>query len=483
MPRRTRFEDERRRGKMNTLLVSPVKFANVSQHAVRLLLALFVCASACTVPKLSTPTVIILSPASGSEFREGAEVVVQSSATDTGGVARVELVVDNVVIHTDAVLPAKNQVTLTQTWQATQGTHILLVRAYNASGGVSSPVAISVAVTQAITPAVTATLIVPTPTPLVVTPPLTTTACIDNAVFVADVTVPDGTLLAPGQVFNKIWRVRNTGCPWGEGYQLVFTSGEAMTATRLFPLPSTPTGQTADLLIEMTAPTTPGTHSGIWRMRNANGQLFGTIVTVIIRVLGATNPTTAVSTPCNGTPSIASFTATQRIIPVFGSTTLTWGPVTNADHVEIDQGIGDVGTPGSINVAPTSSTLYTLTAFCGSQTVIAQVRIVLPFAILGSSTSADTTDYSGTCPKTVTFSGTITANDAGNVTYKWESSDGSNDSIVLSLAFDGAGSKTVTHTWLMGSSGKTFTDYWERLHIMSPTDVTSNNATFTLRCN
>ena len=470
---------------MKSLLVGHESFRNVSQPAVLLLLTLFISATACTVPKLSTstPTVIILSPASGSDLREGAEVVVQSTSTDAGGVARVELVVDNVVVHADAVSPAKNQVTLAQSWQATQGTHIIQVRAYNSTGTVSSPVAVSVTVTQSLVPTATATLPVPTPTPLAISPTLTTTACIDNAVFVADVTVPDRTLLAPGQPFNKVWRVRNTGCEWGEGYQLVFASGEAMTATRAFPLPSTPNAQTADLTIAMTAPTTPGTHSGIWRLRNANGQLFGTIVTVIIQVPGSTSPTTSVSTPCSGTPIVSSFTATQRIIPVFGSTTLTWGPVSNADHVQIDQGIGDVGTPGSINVAPTTSTTYTLTAFCGSQTATAQTRVVLPFAILGSVTSADTGDYTGACPKTVTFSGTITANDEGNVTYKWESSDGSNDSAVLSLAFDGPDSKTVTHTWTLGSSGKTLTDYWEHLHILSPTNVTSNNATFTLRCN
>ncbi|MBI5030638.1 MAG: hypothetical protein HZB51_08930 [Chloroflexi bacterium] len=455
-------------------------FRNITPYAVLLLLTLFMSTSACAVPTTSNPTVIILSPASGSEFREGAEIAVQSTSTDAGGVARVELVVDNVVVHADAVSPAKNQVTVIQSWQAVQGTHVLLVRAYNATGGVSSPVAVSVTVAQASIPTATAT-ISPTSTPLAVTPTLTTTAaCIDNAVFVADVTVPDGTLLAPGQTFNKIWRVRNAGCPWGEGYQLVFASGEAMTATRVFPLPSTPTSQTADLLIEMTAPTTPGTHSGIWRLRNANGQLFGTIVTVVIRVLGSPPP---VPSACSGTPVISSFTATQRIIPVFGSTTLSWGPVTNADRVEIDQGIGEVGTPGSRDVAPTTTTTYTLTAYCGSQTATAQVRIVLPFAILGSKTSVDQTDYSGACPKTVTFTGTITANDEGTVTYKWESSDGSNNSAVLSLSFDGADTKTVTHTWTLGSSGKTFTDYWERLHILSPTDVTSNNAMFTLRCN
>ena len=166
-----------------------------------------------------------------------------------------------------------------------------------------------------------------------------------------------------------------------------------------------------------------------------------------------------------------------------GSTTLNWGPVTNADHVEVNPGIGEVSTPGSFTISPTGTTVYTLTAQCGSQTATAQVRIVLPFAVTGSMASADTTNYSGACPKTVNFSGTITVSDAGTVTYKWESSDGSNNSSNASLTFDGPGTLTVNHTWTLGSSGKTYTNYSERLHILSPNDVISNDATFTLACN
>jgi len=43
--------------------------------------------------------------------------------------------------------------------------------------------------------------------------------------------------------------------------------------------------------------------------------------------------------------------------------------------------------------------------------------------------------------------------------------------------------QTVTTSWNLGSAGKTFENYWVRIHVLSPTDVTSNNATFTLRCN
>jgi hypothetical protein len=445
-------------------------------------LVLLIGAAACGVPGKSKPSVVIESPPSGSEFRAGEIVAIQSTSTDAAGVVRIELVIDGVVVDTYAAPTAQSQITLTQNWQATPGTHTILVRAYNAADAVSNPIAISVVVEPAAAP--TATLLPVTPAPPVASPTVTTTGCIDNAVFVADVTVPDGTIMTPGQPFTKTWRVRNTGCPWGAGYQLVFVSGTAMTTARVIPVPETPTGATADLSVALTAPAAPGTYSGTWRLRNPRGTLFGAIVFVKLTVPGTPRPTkTPVPTACRGTPNISSFTASQRIIPVFGSTVLSWGLVTNADSVDIDQGIGEVATPGSITVAPTTTTVYTLTAHCGSATATAQVRIVLPFAILRSVTYADTTDYSGSCPKTVNFSGTITANDAGTVTYKWESSDGSNDSPVSSLTFSGPGSITVNRSWTLGTRGNTFSNYWQRLHILSPTDVTSNNATFTLRCN
>lgn len=393
-----------------------------------LLITFFISATACSVRTESKPTVLIVSPASGSEFHAGDDIAIQSTATDPAGIARVELLVDDTLVRTDSSPSAQGPATvsLTQTWKATPGTHILLVRAYNAVGNVSNPAAIAVIVSQVATPTATATSS-PTSIPPTISPPTTGAACADNAVFVADVTVPDGTLLAPGQTFNKIWRVRNTGCPWEAGYQLVFVSGEAMSATRVFPLPNTANGATADLLVAMTAPTAPGAHAGTWRLRNPKEIMFGTTVTAVITVLGTASPTNVPApTACSGTPTISSFTASPMSVTAGGTTTLNWGPVANADSVEIDQGIGGVGTPGSHTVTLMSSMTYILTAHCGSATTTAQVRILVPFAVTGSSVTADTGDYTGTCPKTVNFSAVITVNDAGPVTYKWESSDGTN---------------------------------------------------------
>jgi len=447
-----------------------------------LVMILLAIVTACNILPTTEPTIVILSPPSASVFHEGDEIVVLSNVLGAHHFVRVELVVDDQVVRADtATAPGRVSFPLTQVWRATVGTHVILIRAFDAAGKPSSPVGVSVTIQPAV-PTATATLAT-TPVLPTVIPTATVAACVDNAVFVADVTVPDGTLLAPAQTFNKIWRVRNTGCPWSAGYQLVHVGGEAMSATRIFALPETATGATADLLVPMTAPTVPGLHNGTWRLRNPRGVIFGTTVTVVVNVLGTQSPTNTVPpTACSGVPQIASFSAVKRLIAPLEAATLTW-TVTNAESIEIDQGVGFVGVSGSINVAPLGTTTYTMSARCGSEYAYAQVRIVMPFAVTRAVASADPLDYTGACPKSVSISADIIATDAGTVTYRWESNDGSKDGATFNIGFGGAGMQTVTTSWNLGSAGKTFENYWVRIHVLSPTDVTSNNATFTLRCN
>ncbi len=106
--------------------------------------------------------------------------------------------------------------------------------------------------------------------------PAAETAC-DWAQLVGDVTVADGSSFAPGAVFNQTWRVKNIGtCTWSSDYALVFVSGASMgtlAATRL-PRNVSP-GDTIDLSVQLTAPSTPGSYQGKWMLRNASDTLFG----------------------------------------------------------------------------------------------------------------------------------------------------------------------------------------------------------------
>jgi hypothetical protein len=106
----------------------------------------------------------------------------------------------------------------------------------------------------------------PTNTPLVSPTPL----C-NLAQFITDVTIPDGTVMTPGQNFNKKWRFRNIGtCAWN-GYSLVFDSGDPMSGPASKPIPAVNPGQEVDLDVDLKAPNTPGNYRSYWRIvTNAN---------------------------------------------------------------------------------------------------------------------------------------------------------------------------------------------------------------------
>lgn len=139
----------------------------------------------------------------------------------------------------------------------------------------------------------------------------------NQAQFIRDVTVPDGSTFAPSATFTKTWRVRNTGsCTWTTSYLLVFDSGEQMGApsTVNFPLNVSP-GQTADLTINMTTPATPGKYRSSWKLDNGSGERFGVgwrggvpifaeikVVTVTYEFATNTNAAAAVWSSGSGTP-------------------------------------------------------------------------------------------------------------------------------------------------------------------------------------
>jgi hypothetical protein len=99
----------------------------------------------------------------------------------------------------------------------------------------------------------------------------------DQAQFVSDITVPDGSAFAPGSAFTKTWRFANAGtCTWTTSYSLVQFGGDAMGAPLLVNLPvNLPPGQTVDVSVNLTAPTIPGHYKSLWMFINASGGQFG----------------------------------------------------------------------------------------------------------------------------------------------------------------------------------------------------------------
>jgi hypothetical protein len=116
----------------------------------------------------------------------------------------------------------------------------------------------------------------PTLTPTV-TPNLALTFPCDQATFIEDVTIPDGTQVSGGNAFTKSWRLQNTGsCTWTPAYLVVFDHGALLGAPSAFNMPEyVNPGQTVDISVNLTAPYAQGIYEGFWKVEDPNGNFFG----------------------------------------------------------------------------------------------------------------------------------------------------------------------------------------------------------------
>lgn len=141
--------------------------------------------------------------------------------------------------------------------------------------------------TETLPPPPTATMPAEQPTaaqPAVTQPPAATATTAPTAAsntadagsFVDDITVPDGTAAQPGAIFDKTWRIKNTGTTtWSPSYGLVVVDGDRMGAPDVIPMPKeVRPGETVDITVKLTAPSAPGTYQTYFRLRNAGGQFF-----------------------------------------------------------------------------------------------------------------------------------------------------------------------------------------------------------------
>ncbi len=145
--------------------------------------------------------------------------------------------------------------------------------------------------------------------------------CTLNAEFVADITVPDNTLVQPGTAFRKTWRLRNNGtCAWPGGTKLVFVSGEAMGAPPSVLAPAAEAGAEAEVSVDFVAPTAPGTYKSTWQLESPDGTRFGSLFYTQIVVPAPTSeasppPPTAAPTQAP-TPSGCSIAVDGALAPL-----------------------------------------------------------------------------------------------------------------------------------------------------------------------
>jgi hypothetical protein len=289
-------------------------------------------------------SVVINSPGSGSKVAVGQEVSIDATAAADAGVDRVELSVNGTLVSRD-MPPSGNPTTfrVVQSWTPeVEGPATLSVVAFDVDGAASDAATIMLQVGDGegdgpgtvMPPGLTETSL----------PPVTTDAgCTPDSQYVADVTVPDGTVMGQGQAFVKTWRVRNSGtCDWGAGYELVFVSGAQMGGPTSVTLPAIAAGGEADVSVDLTAPSTYGTHKGTWRMRADDGTPFGVNLSVVV-VVPAPVTDTPEPPPVTDTPEP---TATDTPEP----TEETLGPDLIVSHLVVAPASVSVGQKVVVHV-------------------------------------------------------------------------------------------------------------------------------------
>jgi Ig-like domain from next to BRCA1 gene len=146
-----------------------------------------------------------------------------------------------------------------------------------------------------------------------------------NAVYVSDVTIPDGTVLAPGEAFVKTWKFQNTGsCDWGEDFWITFSSGEEMDGDDTEIDEAIDAGDKAEISVALIAPDDEGTYTGYWQLSTEDGTVFGERVYVLVVVSDDASTSTATATTTStvtATPvTISTATATPTTVPTSTNT-------------------------------------------------------------------------------------------------------------------------------------------------------------------
>jgi len=116
----------------------------------------------------------------------------------------------------------------------------------------------------------------------------------DRSEFVDDVTIPDGTVMPPDFIFEKVWRLRNAGTvPWTR--RLLARDGAASghgiphSPSRVS-IPDTAPGELVDIAVPLRAHPIPGTAQVRWKMVDEDGYEFfpdryryGILLTIVVR--------------------------------------------------------------------------------------------------------------------------------------------------------------------------------------------------------
>jgi hypothetical protein len=90
-------------------------------------------------------------------------------------------------------------------------------------------------------------------------------------------TIPDGTVMQPGETFWKTWRLKNNGtCTWNSAYKIVYWSGDLMGGLQEYQFPEVVApGEDVDVTLFLKAPTANGNVTSYWKLQSEWGGQFG----------------------------------------------------------------------------------------------------------------------------------------------------------------------------------------------------------------
>jgi hypothetical protein len=160
------------------------------------------------------------------------------------------------------------------------------------------------------TSSLTSTTVTPTPTSYSGYWTYSTTYSCNSSEFVRDMTIPDGTILAPGEVFVKTWKFKNVGtCAWDDDYLIVFVDGYGMDGETSYLDTTVAVNKKGDASLVLTAPDDEGTYYAYWQLADEDGNTFGDMAYVEI-VVSEDVTSTPTSTPIAGATPTPTYTPT-----------------------------------------------------------------------------------------------------------------------------------------------------------------------------
>jgi hypothetical protein len=202
-------------------------------------------------------------------------------------------------------------------------------------------------------------------------------------------------------------------------------------------------GQVTDVNYpDNTGVTAGASFTKVWRLKNVGTTTWTTSYAVVFIQGDAMDAPASVALPGNVPPGGEVEVSVQLKAPTASKTYTGYWKLRNAS--------GAIFGWGAAADQP-----FWVKVVVGKPTATGTKTSSASFAVTSITTSADPSDYSGTCPHDIKFTAKIKTSAKGTVKYHWEFSDGSSSS-VKSLDYSEAGTKTVTVTKEFGESSGDF---------------------------